>query len=111
MSESWKVPTISTEPEYSYDPMTDIHSFNPMFTEKQTRGRSSESSTIVVQNDRGITAIPVDNSEKTFNHIVELRSVETPMEDLATHGLKELFGNISDEDINEEDRMAHVDDS
>ena len=82
---------ITAEPEYSYDSTNDIHSFNPIFTEKPTRGRSRERSTIVVQNERGVTTSPVYNSEKTFNRIVELHSIETQTEDLATHGLKELF--------------------
>ena len=82
---------ISTEPEYSYDSMKDIHSFNPIFTEKPTIGMSRERSAIVVQNDRGVTTIPVYNFEKAFNHIVEVHSFETQTEDLATHGLKELF--------------------
>ena len=82
---------ISTEPEYSYDPVKDIHSFNPMCAERPTRGRSRDRSTIVVQNSRGITTIPVYSAEKPHDHIVELHSVETRTEDCATHGLKELF--------------------
>ena len=81
---------VSTEPEHSYNSVKGIHSFNPMFTEKPTRGRSRARSTIVVQNDKGITTIPVYNSEKTFNHIVELHSVDTQTEDSATQGLKDF---------------------
>ena len=102
---------ISTEPEYSYDSMNGIHSFNPLYTERPARGRSREISTIIVQNEKGVTTIPVYNSEKTFNHIVELHSVETQTEDLATHGLKEFSENIEDENIIDKDRMAHDDDS
>ena len=68
---------ISTELGYSYDSMNDIHSFNPLYTEKPTRGRPRERSTIIVQNERGVTTILVYKSEKTFNNIVELHSVET----------------------------------
>ena len=102
---------ISTEPEYSYDSMNDIHSFNPLYTEKPTRGRSRERSTITVQNERGVTTIPVYKSEKTFNNIVELHSVETQTEDLARYGLKELIENIEDENIIDKDLMAHDDNS
>ena len=55
--------------------------------------------------------IPVYNSEKTFNNIIELHSVETQTEDLPTHGLKEFFDHIVDENIIEEDLIIHVDDS
>ena len=63
---SWRTLVIDTEPEYSYDPVADIHSFNPLntFIERPTRGRSREKSTIIVQNARGITTIPVYNSVK-----------------------------------------------
>ena len=81
---------LSTEPGYSYDPVKDIHSFNLMFAERPTRGRSRDRSTIVVQNSRGITTIPVYCAEKPHDHIVELHSVEAQTEDLATHGLNEL---------------------
>ena len=101
---------ISTELEYSYDPMNDIHFFNPLYTEKPTRGRLRERSTITVQNERGVTTIPVYNSEKTFNKIVELHSVETQTGDLATHGLKH-YSTISRTSIIDKDLMAHHDDS
>ena len=90
---------ISTEPEYSYDPVKDIHSFNPMYAERLTRGRSRDKSTIVVKNSRGITTIPVYSDEKPHNHSVELHSIETQTEDLATHGLKTLFEIVQDESI------------
>ena len=101
---------LSTEPEYSYDPVKDIHSFNPMYAERPTRGRSREKSTSVVKNSRDITTIPVYNDEKPHNHIVELHSVETQTEDLATHGLKELFETIQDEIIIETDLITYDDD-
>ena len=85
--------------------------FNPMCAERPTRGRSRDKSTIVVKYNRGITTIAVYSAEKPHDHIVELHSFETQTEDLATHGLKELFENISDENIIDEDPMAHVDDS
>ena len=46
--ESWKVPMISTELEYSYDSMNDIPSFNPLYTEKSTRGMSRERTMMIV---------------------------------------------------------------
>ena len=51
------------------------------------------------------------NFEKTFNHIVELHSVQTQPEDWATHGPKEFVENIEDENIIDNDLMAHDDDS
>ena len=39
---------ISTELEYSYDPVKDIHFFNTMHADRPTRGRSRDKSTIVV---------------------------------------------------------------
>ena len=101
---------ISTEPEYSYDPVRDIHSFNPMYVERPTRSRSREKSTIVVKNSKGITTIPVYSDEKPHNNIVELHSVETQTEDLATHGLKELFDIVQDESIIETDPITYVND-
>ena len=40
--------------QYSYDPVADVHSFNPlnMFSERLTRGRSREKSTIIVRNEK-----------------------------------------------------------
>ena len=96
---------ISTEPEYSYDPVKDIHSFNPTYAERPTRGRSRDKSTIVVKNSRGITAIAVYSDEKPHNHIVELHSVETQ-----THGLKELFEIVQDESIIETGLITYADD-
>ena len=74
---------ISTEPEYSYDTVKDVHSFNPMFAKRPTRCRSRNRMTIVVQNSRGITTIPVYSDEKPHDHIVELHSVETQTVGLA----------------------------
>ena len=73
---------ISTEPEYTYDPVADVHSFNHLntFTARPTRGRSRENSTIIVQNARGITTIPVYNSVKGVDYIVELHTFETQTE-------------------------------
>ena len=68
--------------------MNDIHSFNPPYIERPTRGRPREKSTVIVRDEKGITTIPVFNSEKTVNHIVELHSVETQTQVLVTHGLK-----------------------
>ena len=68
---------ISTELEYSYDPVKDIHSFSPIFIEKPTRGRPRGRSPIIVQNSRGITTIPMYSAETPHDHIVELHSVET----------------------------------
>ena len=87
----------STKPEYSYDPVKDIHSFKPTYVERPTRGRSRDKSTIVGKNSRGITTIPLHGDEKPHDHIVELHSVETQTEDLAMHGLKELFEIFQDE--------------
>ena len=101
---------ISTEPKYSYDPVKDINSFNPTFTERLTRGRSRDRLTIVVHNSRGITTISVYSAEKPHDHIVEMHSVETQTEDLATHGLKELCETVQDESIIETDLITYVDD-
>ena len=101
---------ISIEPEYSYDAVKDIHSFNPMYAERPTRGRSRDKSTIVVKISRGITTIPVYSDEKPHDHIVELHSVETQTEDVATHGLKELVETIPDEIIIETDLITYADD-
>ena len=101
---------ISTEPEYPYDPLKDIHFFNPMLTERPAMGRSRDRSTLVVQNSRGITTIPVYSAEKPHNHIVDLHSVETQTEDLATHCSKELFETVQDESIIETDLIAYVND-
>ena len=89
---------IDTEPEYSYDPVADVHSFNPlnMFIERPTRGRSRERSTIIIQNEKGITTIPVYNSVKGVDNILELHSVETQTEGLSMHGLTELVENVVD---------------
>ena len=101
---------ISTEPKHSYDPMSDIHSFNPPFIERPTRGRSREKSTIIGRNEKGITTIPMHNSEKAFNQIVELHSVEAQRDDLATHGLKELFEIVQDENIIDTGLITYADD-
>ena len=92
---------ISTEPEYTYDPVADFHSFNYQntFIERPTRGRSRAKSTIIFQNARGITAIPVYNSVKGVDNIVELHNVETQTEELSAHGLSELFENVVDGDV------------
>ena len=93
MPASWKMPVIDTELEYSYAPVADIHSFNPLntFIERPTGGKSREKSTIIVQIARGITRIPVYNSVKGVDNIVELHSVETQTEELSVHGLTELI--------------------
>ena len=102
---------ISTEPEYSYESMNDIHSFNPLYTERPTRGRPRDTSTIIVQNEKGVTTIPVYNSEKTSRPIVGLHSAERQAEDLAMHGLNELFENVEDENIIDNGLIATDDDS
>ena len=81
-----------------------------MHADRPTRGRSRDKSTIVVKNSRGITTIPVYSDEKPHNHIVELHSVETQTEDLATHGLKELFEIVQDESIIETGLITYADD-
>ena len=101
---------ISNEPEYPFDPVKDIHSFNPMYAERPTRGRSRDKSTNVVKSSRGITTIPVYGDEKPHNHIVELHSVETQTEDSATHGLKELFEIVQDENIIDTGFITYADD-
>jgi hypothetical protein len=88
----------------------DIHSFNPMFAERPTRGRSRDKSTIVVKNSKGIKTIHVYSDEKLHDHIVELHSVEMQTEDLATRGLKELFATMQDESIIVTDVITYVDD-
>ena len=81
--------------------MADVHSFNPLntFIERPTRGRSRERSTIIVHNDKGIKTIPVYNSMKGVDNIVELHSVETQTEELSMHGLTELVENFVDGDV------------
>ena len=76
---SWKTPVINTEPEYTYDPVTDVHSFNHLNTiiESPTRGRSREKSIIIAQNATGITTIRVHKLVNNVDNVVELHSVET----------------------------------
>ena len=82
MPASWKTPVIDTEPECSYDPVADVHAFNPLntFIERPTRRRSRERSTIIVQKEKGIMTIPIYGSVKGVDNIVELHSVETQTE-------------------------------
>ena len=79
MSASWKTPVIDTEPEHSYDPVADMHSFNPLntFIERPKGGRSTERSTVIMRNENGITTFPVYNSVKGVDNIVELINAET----------------------------------
>ena len=101
MPASWKTPVINTEPECSYDPVADVHSFNPlnMFIERPTRGRPRAKSTIIVRNEKGITTIPVYSAVKSVDNIVELHSVGTQTEELSVHGLAELIENVVDEEV------------
>ena len=101
---------ISIEPEYSYDPESDIHSFNPTYVERATRGRSRDKSTIVVKNNRGITTIPVYGDEEPHDHIVELHSVKTQTEDVAAHRLKELVETVQYKNIIDTGVTTHADD-
>ena len=101
MPASWKTPVINTEPENSYDPVGDMHSFKPqnMFIETPTRGRSREKSNIIVRNEKGITTISVYGSVKGTENIVEVHSVETQTEELLVYGLAELIEKVVDEDV------------
>ena len=101
---------ISTESEYSYDAEKDIHSFNPTYVESPTSGRSRDKSTIVVKNTRSSTTIPVYSDEKLHNHIVELHSDETQTDDLATHGLKELFEIVQYDNLIDTALITYADD-
>ena len=54
--------------------------------------------TIIAQNEKGITTIPVYDSVKGVDNIVEFHSVETQTEELSMHGLTELIENVVDEE-------------
>ena len=97
MPASWKTPVINTELEYSYAPVADVHSFNSLntFIERPKRGRSTERSTIIMRNEKGITTFPVYNPVKGVDNIVELHNAETQTEELLMHGLTELVHDFA----------------
>ena len=89
---------INVEPECSYDPETEVHSFNPMHGDEVIENLGEES-TLIFQNINGITRIPIYDVEKTSNNIVQVISAETQTEIYEYHGLQLIDDEIIEEDM------------
>ena len=93
---------INMDLENSYDPETDVHSFNPTHSDEVIENLGRES-TLIIQSTNGITRIPIYDVEKTSNNITKMINPETQTAIYGYHSLQPIDGEMIDDEIIEED--------